>query len=99
MWDVLEALADDDPYLSDMLDNYSLESGAVYTGFSHGFPFLKRNNMHAHERIEELRTYLDLPEMKRKIAEEYCAQALRWDDLEPLPWMSEIIKEPVNPIV
>lgn len=92
MWNVLEALADDDPYLSDMLDNYSLESGAVYTGFSHGFPFLKRNNMHAHERIEELRTYLDLPEMKRKIAEEYCAQALRWDDLEPLPWMSEIIK-------
>jgi len=90
--DVLEALAKGDQYLTDMLENYSLDSGALYTGFSHGFPFLKRNNIHAHERIEELRTYLDLPEMKRKIAEEYCDQALRWEDLEPLPWMSEIIK-------
>lgn len=92
MWDVLEVLADDDPYLAEMLENYSLNNKAQYTGFSHGFPFLKRNNIHAHERIEELRTYLDSPGMKRMIADEYCSQAAHWEDLEPLPWMDEIIQ-------
>lgn len=92
MWDVLEKLADKDEYLAGMLGNYSLDGSVVYTGFSHGFPFLKRENKEAHERIEELRLYLDTKGMKRKIAHEYCIQTRSWDDLEPLPWMEDIIK-------
>lgn len=91
MWDTLNELARNDDKLSGLIALYSLNDKAIHTGFSRGFPFLNRISIESHERLEELKTYLDSTVMKAKIAHKYCEIVRARNRHLSLLWMKPML--------
>ncbi|WP_429169799.1 hypothetical protein, partial [Aeromonas rivipollensis] len=91
MWDTLNYLARDDEILSSLIALYSFNNKAMHTGFSRGFPFLNKLSIESHERLEELKTYLDSTIMKAKIAHKYCEIVRAKNKHLSLLWMKPIL--------
>ncbi|MBX9567235.1 hypothetical protein FKF78_22645 [Aeromonas hydrophila] len=91
MWQTLNELSKTDDTLKHYLSLYTLNTSAVYTGFSRGLPFLNKISMQSHEELNAFKNYLDTTVMKAKIASKYCSIIKEGDDKKSLMWMKSIL--------
>lgn len=92
MWGAINSLAAEDEELAELITHYELDTTITYSDLTKNAKFLKKSTMHAYENLEKLKEILHKDENKRKLAENYCTIASKDKEINPLPWVAEIIK-------
>lgn len=92
MWQVLQKVSEKNTRLKNLLKGCSYNTNFLYSDLTKEMEFIEKNTKKAYQNFKELKDFLHTEEMKKNIVETYCETAKITNNLEPLPWMEEIVE-------